>query len=66
MKMRQRRRTMIAQMDRFIFLNDPWLLLAIGCDPSTRRVWDITMPRWKAGERRAFREAWPWQRKEQK
>lgn len=65
MNMRQRRRTMIAQMDRFVALSSPWHWRILECDPSTRRIWDITMPRWKAGEKRELRK-WPWQKKEQK
>lgn len=52
MKMRQRRRTMIAQMDRHFTLSLPWHWRALGCDPQTRKFWDITMPRRKAGEKR--------------
>lgn len=56
MNMRQRRRAMIAQMDRFHPLTSPWMNRILQCDPSKRRFWDMTMPRWKAGERRNARK----------
>lgn len=55
MNMRQRRRTMIAQSDRFVDIPNGWFARAMGFDSATRKFWDITMPRWKAGERRRLR-----------